>query len=80
MRFRSIRRYVVDGDLHENGKLVLGESIADLGGLTIAYARTKNWLQGQAAAPDKDGLYSRAAFLPGGHKSGAPMSGSNLRG
>jgi putative endopeptidase len=28
--------YVVDGDLHENGKLVLGESIADLGGLAIS--------------------------------------------
>jgi putative endopeptidase len=30
--------FVVEGDLHENGKLVLGESIADLGGLTIAHA------------------------------------------
>ena len=29
--------YVVADDLHENGKLVLGESIADLGGLTIAH-------------------------------------------
>jgi putative endopeptidase len=28
--------FVVQGDLHQNGKLVLGESIADLGGLTIA--------------------------------------------
>jgi len=29
--------YVVTDDLHENGKLVLGESIADLGGLTLAH-------------------------------------------
>jgi putative endopeptidase len=30
--------YTVEGDLHENGKLVVGESIGDLGGLAIAYA------------------------------------------
>jgi putative endopeptidase len=30
--------FVVSGDTHENGKLVLGESIADLGGLVIAHA------------------------------------------
>ncbi len=29
--------YVVEEGLHENGKLVEGESIADLGGLTISY-------------------------------------------
>jgi putative endopeptidase len=29
--------FVVEGDLHEKGKLVEGESIADLGGLTISY-------------------------------------------
>jgi putative endopeptidase len=29
--------YVVQDDIHENGKLELGESIADLGGLNLAY-------------------------------------------
>jgi putative endopeptidase len=34
----QFNHFVVQGTLHENGKLVEGESIADLGGLTIAYA------------------------------------------
>jgi putative endopeptidase len=29
--------YIVQDNMHENGKLVLGESIADLGGLNLAY-------------------------------------------
>jgi len=33
--------FVVEDNLHENGKLVEGESIADLGGIAIAYAPTK---------------------------------------
>jgi putative endopeptidase len=34
---KQFSTYVAIGNVHENGHLVLGESIADLGGLTIAY-------------------------------------------
>jgi putative endopeptidase len=43
--------FVVDGDLHENGKLVLGESIADLGGLVIAHAAFEKVTAGQSKTP-----------------------------
>ena len=38
-------------DLHENGKLVLGESIADLGGLAIAHRALLKAEQGKKPAP-----------------------------
>jgi putative endopeptidase len=57
--------YVVDGDLHENGKLVLGESIADLGGLTISYAAYEKSLQGKPRPPDKDGFTAEQRFFLG---------------
>jgi putative endopeptidase len=40
--------YEVQPGVHENGKLVLGESIADLGGLTIAYKAFKTTPEGQS--------------------------------
>jgi putative endopeptidase len=39
--------FVVEPGLNENGKLVLGESIADLGGLTIAFAALEKSLTGK---------------------------------
>src|SRR6266849_3818892 len=57
--------YVVDGDLHENGKLVLGESIADLGGLTISYAAYEKSLEGKPRPPDKDGFTPEQRFFLG---------------
>jgi putative endopeptidase len=57
--------YVVDGDLHENGKLVLGESIADLGGLAISYAAYEKSLEGKPRPPEKDGFTSEQRFFLG---------------
>jgi putative endopeptidase len=57
--------YVVDGDLHENGKLVLGESIADLGGLAISYSAYEKSLQGRPRPPDRDGFTPEQRFFLG---------------
>ena len=47
--------YEVQKGLRENGKLVLGESIADLGGLTIAYRALEKALEGKPR-PLVDGM------------------------
>jgi len=57
--------YVVDGELHENGKLVEGESIADLGGLTIAFAAYQKSIQGKPQQVDANGFTPDQRFFLG---------------
>jgi putative endopeptidase len=57
--------YEVEKGLHQNGKLVEGESIADLGGLTIAYAALEKSLEGKSRAPDAEGFTPEQRFFLG---------------
>jgi putative endopeptidase len=57
--------YEVEKGLHENGKLVEGESIADLGGLTLAYAAFQKSLHGNAGAEDANGFTPEQRFFLG---------------
>jgi len=55
--------YVVEEGLHENGKLVLGESIADLGGLTLAYRAFRKSLEGKPDPAKIDGFTADQRFF-----------------
>ena len=54
--------YTVQADLHENGKLVLGESIADLGGLVIAHAAFEKTEEAKSTAL-KEGFTPEQRFF-----------------
>jgi putative endopeptidase len=55
--------FVVVEDLHENGKLVLGESIADLGGLTLSHMAFDHTLAGKPEPPKIDGFTPEQRFF-----------------
>jgi putative endopeptidase len=60
---RQFDGFLVEPGLHENGKLVEGESIADLGGLTISYAALQKELEGKPAPPKIDGFTAEQRFF-----------------
>ena len=57
--------FVVEPGLNENGKLVEGESIADLGGLTISYNALQKTLEGKPVPAAIDGFTPEQRFFLG---------------
>jgi predicted metalloendopeptidase len=57
--------YEVEPGLHQKGQLVVGESVADLGGLTVAYAAYKKSLQGKARPKEINGFTPEQRFFLG---------------
>jgi putative endopeptidase len=57
--------YEVEKGLRENGKLVEGESIADLGGVALAYAAFQKSLHGNAGQKDANGFTPLQRFFLG---------------
>jgi putative endopeptidase len=57
--------FEVEPGLNMTGKLVSGESIADLGGLTVAYTAYKKSLEGKPRPADIDGFTPEQRFFLG---------------
>jgi predicted metalloendopeptidase len=57
--------YVAIDTLHVNGELTLGENIADIGGVMIAYDAFKRSLQGKPAPDARDGFTPEQRFFLG---------------
>jgi len=55
--------YTVEGGLHENGKLVLGESIGDLGGVKLAYLAFEKSMEGKPRPANQDGFTPEQQFF-----------------
>ena len=55
--------YTVEGGLHENGKLVLGESIGDLGGVKLAYLAFQKSLADKPRPAESEGFTPEQQFF-----------------
>lgn len=55
--------YEIEGGLKHNGKLVLGESIGDLGGVKLAYMAFLRSMEGKPRPPDVDGFTPEQQFF-----------------
>jgi predicted metalloendopeptidase len=55
--------FEVEKGLHQNGELVVGESIADLGGLTIAFAAFQKSMEGKPRPANIDGFTPEQRFF-----------------
>ena len=55
--------YFIEPGVHHNGKLVLGESIGDLGGAKIAYLAYQKSVEGKPRPTDIDGFTPEQQFF-----------------
>ena len=66
----QFEHYYIEKDIHHNGKLVLGESIGDLGGAKIAYLAFQKAMQGKPRPAGSGRIHAGATVL---HRMG-PVS------
>jgi len=62
---KQFDNFKVEEGINEKGKLVVGESIADLGGLTVAYAAFQKSLEGKPRPANVDGFTPEQRFFLG---------------
>jgi endothelin-converting enzyme/putative endopeptidase len=60
---RQFDGYFIEPGIHHNGKLVLGESIGDLGGVKLAYLAYKKSREGKGPEPTIDGFTPEQQFF-----------------